>query len=67
MKRVVCDKIATVKINMIDCILFIGSLRIFQPYRDVVIAGEGTAQSRLMLDPDISLCTEGILTRCAFC
>ena len=53
MKKVVCDKFANDKINktMIDCILFKGSLRIFQPYRDVIIAGEGTAQPRLMLGP----------------
>ena len=50
-KRVLCDKPAAVKINktMIDCILFIGSLRIYHSYRDVIIAGEGTAQPRLML------------------
>ena len=53
MKRIVCDKSATDKIHktMIDCILFIGSLRIFQPYRYVIIAGEGTAQPRLILGP----------------
>ena len=51
MKRVLFDKSATIKKNknMIDCILFIGSLRIFQPYRYVIIAGEGPAQPRLML------------------